>query len=60
MVMKIVVYKYDDIQTITNLINSVNFRGFEQARLISEIGRILDSGEIKNRHERGDDLIENN
>lgn len=49
MVMKIVIYKEDDIQTVANLINSLDIRGFEQARIVSKIGDILDSGEIKNK-----------
>lgn len=49
--MKVVVYKHDDIQTVANLVNSLNIRGFDQARIVSKIGEILDSGEIKNREE---------
>lgn len=51
--MKVVIYKEDDIQTVANLVNSLNIRGFEQARIVSKIGEILDSGEIKNREEGG-------
>lgn len=56
MVMKIVIYKEDDIQTIANLVNSLNIKGFEQARILSKIGDILDSGEIKNREEGENDI----
>lgn len=48
--MKIVIYKHDDIVKLTNAINSIAVRGFDQARLIALAGDILDSGEIKERH----------
>lgn len=49
--MKIVTYKYEDIQVLTNLINSLKISGFDQAMAVASIGNILDSGEIKERHE---------
>ena len=48
--MKMVIYKHDDIQMVANLVNSLDIRGFEQARIVSKIGDILDSGEIKERN----------
>lgn len=53
--MKIVIYKHDDISRIADLINSIPFKGFEQANAIAEIGKILDSGMIKNRSEGKED-----
>lgn len=50
--MQIVIYEMEKIKKLTDYINSMSFNGFKAAKIISEIGDILDSGEIKNREER--------
>lgn len=49
--MKTVTYKQEDIEVIVSALNKFQVCGIEQARLIACIAGILESGEIKNRHE---------
>lgn len=42
--MKTLTYKYEDIERMAELISRIPFSGFETARVVSEIGNILDSG----------------
>lgn len=49
--MKAVIYREEDIQKVTNILNSMQFQGFAHAKALCTIGDILDSGEIKERHE---------
>ncbi len=51
MKMKIVTYSHDDISGVMNALNKIRITGIDQAKLIVYISGILDSGEIKTRHE---------
>lgn len=45
--MKTVTFKYEDIQILASIINSLPLKGFENAKLVVKAGNILDSGIIK-------------
>ncbi len=49
--MKVVLYRYEDIVRLSSLIDTIPVAGFNQCKKIAEIGKILDSGEVKNQHE---------
>lgn len=62
MKMKIVTYSHDDISGVMNALNKIRITGIDQAKLIVYISGILDSGEIRTRHEppgEGDKKDEN-
>lgn len=44
--MKTVTYKYEDMIRAGKLLNRINICGVEQARILAEIGNVLDSGKI--------------
>lgn len=45
--MKTVIFKYEDIQLLASIINSLSLSGFENAKLVVKAGNILDSGIVK-------------
>ena len=51
--MKTVIFKYEDIQLLASIINSLQLNGFENARLVVKAGNILDSGAIKEMTDKG-------
>lgn len=50
--MKTVTYKYENMARAGILLNKINICGVEQARILAEIGNILDSGKIGEINER--------
>lgn len=40
-------YKYEVIQQITSLLNSIEVRGFTNVRALAEVGDFIDMGIIK-------------
>lgn len=44
--MKVVTYEWDKMKRAGELLNEVTVYGVHQARILTEIGNILDSGEI--------------
>ena len=44
--MKVVTYEWDKMKRAGELLNEVTVYGVQQARILAEIGNILDSGEI--------------
>lgn len=53
MILKTVIFKYEDIQLLASIINSLQLNGFENARLVVKAGNILDSGAIKEMTDKG-------
>lgn len=51
--MKTITYRLEDIEKMAELISGFSFSGFSEARAISEIGNILDSGTIGEIMEEG-------
>ena len=57
--MKVLTYEYEMMVRAGQLLNSLAFCGVAQARIVSELGNILDSGkpgEIFEKGGKGDDL----
>ena len=50
--MKCLVYSYTDIEAMVSMLNSLTVTGIEQARTISAIADILDTGKVKNIDEQ--------
>ena len=50
--MKCIVYKYEDIQTVVSMLNGLTVTGIEQARLVSAIADVLDTGKLKHMDEK--------
>ncbi len=50
--MKSIIYKYEDMNTAANLINSLTLTGIKNFRIAAQLSDILDSGKIKNYEER--------
>ena len=44
--MKTITYEYDRMLRVGQLLNTIKITGVDQARAISEIGNILDSGKL--------------
>ena len=44
--MKVITYEYDKMLRAGQLLNTLRITGVDQARAISEIGNILDSGKL--------------
>ena len=55
--MDIVIYKKSDIVRAVECLNSLNTTGVQNAKLISAICEIIDSGEIAEREEEGEDGV---
>lgn len=50
--MKCLVYSYTDIEAMVPMLNSLTVTGIEQARIVSAIADILDTGKVKNIDEQ--------
>ncbi len=61
--MKVVTYEYDKMLRAGQILNDLHILGVNQARLVAELGNILDSGtpgEVfeKKKEEEDDDAVE--
>ena len=44
--MKVITYELKKIEEMARIINSIQLKGFENARALTKVGDILDSGKI--------------
>lgn len=49
--MKIVIYSHEKMLRAGNLLNALHVSGCDNFRILAELSDILDSGEIKDRHD---------
>lgn len=49
--MKIIIYNHEKMLQAGNLLNMLHVSGCDNFRILAELSDILDSGEIKDRHE---------
>lgn len=54
--MKVLTYEYEKMVRAGQLLNALHFCGVEQARIVAELGDILDSGTPGNIVEKGKEV----
>lgn len=57
-IVKVLTYKYENMVRAGKLLNALHFCGVDQARIIAELGNILDSGTPGNITEMGKEVEE--